>query len=285
MPQQPNMANDSVIDVLQGAVSAANAGQRAALLTVVRASGSTPRRAGAKMLLREDGTCLGTIGGGTLEERAVLDARQALQEGTTLLAHYDISGQDEASLGLCGGVVDVSIEVLLPPPRLVIIGAGHIAQPLASMASMVGMHVIIIDDRPDWASAERFPTAKEIHVIAYDRATEALAPLPVEITSATAVVLATWGWDEPALLLVLPTPAFYIGLVASRRKLNLISKRLAAQGLDSQMMDRVHAPAGLDLGGDTPGDIALTIMAEIQRTRHATSGDSLRSLRKAARPQ
>lgn len=273
------MADHSVLDVLQAAVSALQSGQRAALLTIVRSHGSTPRHSGAKMLLQEDGAQMGTIGGGTLEESALRDAQQALIEGQSRLTTYELSGKTEQSVGLCGGAVEVSIEVLMPAAQLVIIGAGHIAQPLAAMAGMTGMDVIIVDDRPDWATHERFPQAKQIHVVNYDRSSETLAPLPLEITSSTAVVVATWGWDEPALRQILATPAFYIGLIGSKRKLALLADSLQAHGVDLELFKRVHAPIGLDLGGETPGEIALSVMAEIQLVRHGGSGQPLHTLR------
>jgi len=269
------MTDHSALSVLQAAVAALQAGQRAALLTVVRTAGSAPRHSGAKMLVRADGSVVGTIGGGTVEERAVTDALQALENGASALKTYNISGQGVDNLGLCGGACDVSIEVLTPAPRLVIVGAGHIGQALATLAHVTGMAVYVVDDRPQWASAERFPTASSLHVVAYDRQTETLAPLPVEINASTAVVLATWGWDEPALRQVLPSPAFYIGLVGSRRKLKLVAERLAAAGFDRQQIERIHAPAGLDLGGETPGEIALAIMAEIQMIRNHASARPL----------
>ncbi len=275
------MANETILAVLQAAVSALEAGQRAALLTIVHAVGSTPRRAGAKMLVRADGACVGTIGGGAFEERALLDAQQALSGGGPAVKHYDVSGEPDDTLGLCGGVIDVSIEILVPDPRLVIIGAGHIGQALATLAGLTGMDVVIIDDRPQWATPERFPAARQIHVVAYERSSETLAPLPQEITPSTAVVVATWGWDEPALRQILATPAFYIGLVGSRRKRALIAGKLTQHGVDEHAIVRVRAPAGLDLGGDSPGEIALSIMAEIQLARSGRTGQPLSSLRKA----
>lgn len=268
------MANDSVLAVLQAAAASLQAGEAAALLTIVRASGSTPRRAGAKLLLRSDGSIVGTIGGGAMEEAALADARAALASGQPMLGHYD-AGSDAASLGLCGGNIEVSIEVLQPAPRLLIIGAGHIARPLATMATLAGMDVTVVDDRPDWATPARFPSAVALHTIAYDRATETLAPLPVAITPATAVVVATWGWDEPALRQVLPSPAYYVGLVGSRRKRALLSEKLLAHGVTPQQLARLRSPIGLDLGGETPGEIALAILAEIQLARSGHSGRSL----------
>lgn len=274
------MPNETIKEVLAAAVAALDAGQRAAMLTLVHSQGSTPRHSGAKMLLRADGSVVGTIGGGTLEERALLDARQAIGEGRSRLLHYEFSGRAEGSVGLCGGAVEVSIEILEPSLRLLIIGAGHIAQPLAAIAGLCGLAVIVVDDRPEWANRERFPTAKEIHIVAYERETETLAPLPVTITPSTAVLLATWGWDEPALAQVLDTPAFYLGLVASRRKLKLIIEALAGRGIDPALMERVHAPAGLDVGGETPGEIAVSIMAEILMVRHGGTGQAIRDVRR-----
>jgi xanthine dehydrogenase accessory factor len=267
-----------MLDVLSAAVAALERGETAALLTIVQAAGSTPRRAGAKMLVRADGGCVGTIGGGTMEERAIADAHQALRNGASLLAHYDIAGDAPESLGMCGGSAEVAIDILKPSPRLLIIGAGHIAQSLAAMAALVGMDVFVVDDRPEWASAERFPGARCIHVVAYDRPTETLAPLPVPITPATYVVVATWGWDEPALRQVISTPAPYIGLVGSRRKLALIRTHLAESGIPAAEIERICSPVGLDLGGDTPGEIALAILAEIQMTRTGATGHALSAM-------
>lgn len=269
------MANDSVLAVLQAAAASLQAGEAAALLTIIHASGSTPRRAGAKMLLRADGTIAGTIGGGTMEEAALADARAALAGGKPMVGHYDISGGAADSLGLCGGQIEVSIEVLQPAPRLLIIGGGHIAQPLAAMAALVGMDVTVVDDRAEWVTPERFPSAAALHTVAYDRAGEILAPLPVTITPATAVVVATWGWDEPALRQILSSPAFYIGLVGSRRKRALIAAKLLAGGLTPEHISRLRSPVGLDLGGDTPGEIALSILAEIQLARSGHTGRPL----------
>jgi xanthine dehydrogenase accessory factor len=279
------MANETILNVLQAAVSALESGQRAVLLTVVNAAGSTPRRNGAKMLLREDGSVVGTIGGGTMEERAVIDARAALESGVSTTNRYQMGGRLDQSVGLCGGQMDVSIEVLTPAARLLIIGAGHIAHALAALAAIAGMDVIIVDDRPQWATKERFPGARELHVVAYDRVSEALAPIPVTITPSTAVVLATWGWDEPALQQVLATPSFYIGLVGSRRKLKLISAGLAAKGFDPATIARVRAPAGLDLGGETPAEIAVSILAEILMLRYGAGGQPLHDQRHGSTSQ
>jgi xanthine dehydrogenase accessory factor len=276
------MANETILEVLQAAVGALEAGQRAALLTVVRSAGSTPRHSGAKMLLRADGSLVGTIGGGTLEERAIVEAQQALASGRSALASYEFSGTGDDSVGLCGGQVEVAIDVLMPASRLIMIGAGHISQALALMAATAGMSVEVVDDRPEWASADRFPGAR-CHIVAYDRASETLAPLPIEITPSTALVLATWGWDEPALRQILSSSAYYIGLVASRRKLKLISDRLRAAGVAQEQIDLIHAPAGLDLGAEAPGEIAVAILAEIMLVRNQASGQPLTSLRKRAR--
>lgn len=275
------MGNETPLEVLQAATAALATGQRAALLMVVHAAGSTPRHGGAKMLVRADGSLVGTIGGGTLEERAVVDALAAMQTGRFVLKRYEFSGRHEESVGLCGGMVDVAIDVLLPPMQLIVIGAGHIAQPLVAMAGMSGVDVIVVDDRSAWANRERFPAARDIHIVPYDRQTETLGQMPIRVTPETAIVLATWGWDEPALRQVIASPAFYIGLVASRRKLKLIFDILAERGIDAALIERVHAPAGLDLGAETPAEIAVSILAEILQVRAAATGQSLTTLRKA----
>ncbi len=265
------------ITISQAALAALAQGERLALCTVVRARGSVPRHDGARMLVWPDGRILGTIGGATLEQRAIEAAVQALEAGRSQLVNYVFSTHkdDADSVGLCGGAVDVHIEVLAPDPVLLIVGAGHVAQPLARMGAAIGMTVWVIDDRSEFATAERFPDAARLEVVTYDPETEVLAPLPVTPTPQTYVVLATWGWDEPALAQLLTRPAAYIGLVASRTKARVIREMLAARGLDEATIGRLRAPAGLDLGAETPAEIALAILSEILAFRHGATGRAL----------
>jgi len=249
-------------------------GEMVALATVVQARGSAPRHAGARMLIWPDGHIAGTVGGGTLEERVMQHAQEALKARRGRLERYLFStdGNPE-SVGLCGGEVMVHIEVLEPAPTLLVIGAGHVALALAQGASLAGMRLVVVDDRIEFLTPERWPTAAERIHVAYDRETEHLEPMPIRLTPSTYVLAATWGWDVPALAQVLsadPMPA-YVGLVASRTKWRVMREALLAKGIPVERCDQVHAPAGLDLGAETQGEIALSVLAEMMAVRrHAT---------------
>ncbi len=271
------------VRVSQAALEALQRGERVALATVVRVRGSAPRHEGARMLIWPDGRIIGTVGGATLEERLIEDARQSLASGRGRLEKYIFSTEgDPESIGLCGGEVEVQIEVLEPDPEMLIIGAGHVAQPVAAIGHLIGMHVTVVDDRPAFATRERFPQADVVAIVPYDAAAEKLDPLPATIGRATYIVVATWGWDEPALAQVLaadPPPA-YVGLVASPTKARAICEQLAQRGLPKARLDLVRAPVGLDLGAETPEEIALAIVAEILAVRRKTSGRPLVEARK-----
>jgi xanthine dehydrogenase accessory factor len=265
--------------VMRAALSALDRGETVVLATVVQARGSTPRHGGARMLIDAEGGTVGTIGGATLEQRVLADARAVLSGGGARLARYVFSTRpdDPDSVGLCGGAVDVYLERLAPDPVLVIIGAGHIARALAALAAELDARVHVVDDRAEFVTRERFPRAAGLHHVAYEPATERLAPLPLVIPPGASVVVATWGWDLPALEQVLAGPAAYVGLVASQTKWRAIAARLKERGVPEAAIARVHAPIGLDLGAETPAEIALAILAEITAVRGNSPAGTLSS--------
>lgn len=268
------------VDVAGAAARALAQGESICLATVVRVRGSAPRHNGARMLVWPDGRIHGTIGGGTLEWRVVEDAQAALSAGRPALKNYvfDTRGGPD-SVGLCGGSVDVHLDVLRPDPTLLIVGAGHVAQPLAQLAALLDWRVVVVDDREEWANAQRFPNAAEIHLVAYEPQTEHLAPIPVTFTPATYVVITTWGYDLPALEQALAQPGAYIGLVSSPTKARELFRRLLAKGIAADALRRVQTPVGLDLGAESPAEVALSIMAELLATQRGRSGQSLREVR------
>jgi xanthine dehydrogenase accessory factor len=265
---------DEFETVTRSALQALERGERVAMATVVQARGSAPRHAGARILVWPDGHIVGTVGGATLEERVIQHAQEALQSSRSRLEKYIFSTEnDPESVGLCGGEVLVSIEVLQPAPTLMIIGAGHVALALSQMAPVLEMRLVVVDDRAEFLTAERFPQAVQRIHVHYERESEALEPMPVTLTPSTYVLVATWGWDEPALAQILsarPAPA-YVGLISSRTKWRVIRERLQARGIPAESLDQVHAPAGLNLGAETPGEIALSILAEMLAVREKAS--------------
>jgi xanthine dehydrogenase accessory factor len=364
-------------DFLEAVLLALGRGERLALVTTVRAVGSTPRHNAARLAVFATGESLGSIGGGTMELEAIQDARAALAENRPRLVEYNLNGRGRGNVGLCGGAQEVFIDILEPKnqvamqlaairaalvagapavwavivhadgnelivgsrqvvclnqafgtigdtrlehaiteqarqamaehypqrlgfdpatgtirrlastrratveifldlydprPRLLIVGAGHIGAALARQGQLLDWQVEVVDDRPEFLTAEHLSGADATHLVAYAPETEQLEPLPVTITPSTAVVVATWGWDEPALRQLAATPAVYVGLVASLRKAAVIFERLGGEGIDPGWLNRVHVPVGLDVGAESPAEIALAIMAEILAVTRGKSG-------------
>lgn len=243
------------------------AGQSAALATVTGSTGSAPRELGAKMLVFPDGSILGTIGGGRLEAQVIEDSVKTLKDGVARSASYELEPKE---LGMyCGGKVDVFIDVFCDTLKLVILGGGHVGEKTAALAAFLGVPHWVVDDRPEFATAARFPLARQVIV---DQPASALKALPVDKNTAIAIVTRCHGFDLRCLVASLPTPAFYIGMIGSRAKTARLFELCERRGLEPGADARVHAPIGLDLGGKTPETIALAIMAEITRARHGATG-------------
>jgi xanthine dehydrogenase accessory factor len=263
---------------LSAAAEALARGDSVALVTVVRSQGSTPQRAGAKMLVWADGRTVGTIGGGCYENDAFWKAREALSSGRPQLLHYELNDDFAQENGLiCGGRMDVHIDPLTPSPRLFIIGAGHVGFHLAKIAGDVGFRIHIVDDREKFANAERFPGAEVI-----------VEPIPTwlhraEIPSASYVVVVTRGHqhDLDAMRALAARDLKYLGLIGSRAKVARIYDALLEEGMPPECLQRVHAPIGLEIGAVTPAEIAVSILAElIAVTRGVdTSSMSMKSVR------
>ncbi|HET9266330.1 MAG TPA: XdhC/CoxI family protein [Vicinamibacterales bacterium] len=261
--------------MLAAAAEALRRGEAAALVTVVRASGSTPQRAGAKMLVFADGRTIGTIGGGCYENDAFWKAREALESGRTALLHYELNDDFAQENGLiCGGQMDVHIDPLTPTPHLYIIGAGHVGWHLARAATDADFHVHVVDDREKFANAERFPNATEIIVEPVAEWVHG-ADLP---TSAFAVVVTRGHKDDLTALRALAARDLrYLGLIGSRAKVSRINDALLAEGMPTECLRRVHAPIGLNIGAVTPAEIAVSILAQLIAVRRGvdTSGASM----------
>jgi xanthine dehydrogenase accessory factor len=238
----------------------------AALVTIVAAHGSTPQRVGAKMLVYADGRTVGTIGGGCYENDAFWKAREAIGDRRPRLLHYELSDDFAQETGLiCGGQMDVYIEPIEPSPDLYIFGAGHVGFHLGRLAHEVGFAVRVVDDREKFANAERFPTAEEI-VVDDIPAWIARARLPAHAYA----VIVTRGHtnDLEALRALAPHELRYLGLIGSRAKVARIFDALRADQMSPELLQRVHAPIGLDIGAVTPQEIAVAILAELIAVKH-----------------
>ena len=244
-----------------------------ALATIVNSQGSTPSFRAAKLLVREDGTTLGTVGGGNVEAEVLRVAREVIQKEKpqTLTFHLNDKPQDNAGL-TCGGNLQVFIEPLIPAPELYIVGAGHIAMNLCRIAALAGFEVSIIDDRDEFANPERFPQAKHIIAEQFD---SALPKMEVGANSFILIASRGHGLDLAALRWAVETNARYIGMVASRKKSILLLRELEKAGVSAEKLTRVNTPVGLDIGAITPEEIAVAITAEMIAFRRGVDATML----------
>lgn len=235
-------------------------GEAVALCVVVATRGSTPRRVGSKMLVYEDGRLVGTVGGGETEHRVVQEALDALRDGRPRLLVYRLVDPQRGDPGVCGGEMQIYVEPIQPPPTLVVVGAGHVGRALAHLGKWLGFRVVVSDDRAELCTPEAIPEADVCLAVP---ARELPAHLP--LTAQTYVALVTRGSpvDVDALPALLESPVAYIGVIGSRRRWQTTVQALRERGVSDEAIARVHAPIGLDIGAETPQEIAVSIMAEI----------------------
>ena len=253
-------------EVFAAVAEALDKGELAALVTIVAATGSTPQRVVAKMLVFPDGRLICTIGGGCYDNDAFWKAREAITTRKPQLVHYELDDDFAQETGLiCGGQMSVYIEPIEPSPELYVIGAGHVGYHLVTMAQEVGFQVHVVDDREKLASRDRFPNAPEVvteDIPAWLERTK----LPVHAY----VVIVTRGHtnDLDALRALAPRELRYVGLIGSRAKVARISDQLLSEGMAPEVLTQVHAPIGLEIGAVSPQEIAVSILAELIAVKH-----------------
>jgi xanthine dehydrogenase accessory factor len=237
------------------------AGEPFVLATVTENSGSSPRKAGAKMLLRRDGSLLGSVGGGRVESETIMAARAALEEGTPRTLPFELSEENGFA---CGGAMTVYVEPYSSAPRLVMFGAGHVGKAVAALAKVCGFHVTVVDERAELANREEFPCADELVLAKLSEAFEL-----VPITPESFVIVATPGHlsDFEAVRGALASKARFIGLLGSRRKREALLKTLSEEGYSEAQRARVVTPVGVDIGAETPEEIAVSIVGQLVQER------------------
>jgi xanthine dehydrogenase accessory factor len=259
------------VDIYEQIVQLRSEGRRGAVATIINVRGSIPSFRTAKMLVRDDGSIVGTIGGGCVEADVWQAAREVMESEKPRTLTFDLNQDPKYDTGLvCGGTLEVFVEPILPPALLYVFGAGHVAANLCQAAASAGFDPIVTDDRSSYATKERFPAAREIHALDFDEATKKLDP-----SETSYIVIVTRGHRDDMRLLrwAVQTRARYIGMIGSKRKVIGIFKTLREEGLPARLFDRVHAPIGLDIGAVTPEEIAVAITAElIAFRRHASAG-------------
>lgn len=240
-------------------------GRKCALATIVQVRGSIPSYESAKLLVRDDGSMFGTIGGGCVEAEVWNAAREVIETEKPRHLSFNL-GQDAAyDNGLiCGGQLDVFVEPVIAPPRAFIFGAGHISKSLTKLASMTGFHTTVVDDRETFANRERFPEADAIFADEYETVFGKL-----EIHESSYIVIVTRGHrdDMRVLKWAVTTPARYIAMIGSKRKVISVVKELEKEGLPAAAFERIYAPMGLDIGAVSPEEIAVSVTAEMIAVR------------------
>jgi xanthine dehydrogenase accessory factor len=259
------------MDLYEEIVRLRKDGRRGAVATIVNVRGSIPSFKTAKMLVRDDGSIVGTIGGGCVEAEVWQAAREVMESEKPRTMTFDLNRDPKYDTGLvCGGTLEIFVEPILPPADLLIFGAGHVATSLYKIARIAGFDVTMIDDREAYANRERFPDAHEVICEDFEKAAARLSP-----SESSYIVIVTRGHRDDMRILrwAVQTQARYVGMIGSKRKTITIFKELQQEGLPTHLFDRVHAPVGLDIGAITPEEIAVSITAELIAKRRKVERD------------
>jgi xanthine dehydrogenase accessory factor len=257
------------MDIFEEIIRLRREGKRGALATIVHTNGSIPSYESSRMLVREDGSIAGTVGGGCVEADVWAAAKEVLRTEAPRKMVFNLNRDASYDSGLiCGGTLEIFVEPILPQPMLYIFGGGHVSIALAHAAHAAGFAIGIVDDREAFANAQRFPMAAEIYT-SFDDAFEKIRP-----SAATFLVIVTRGHrdDMRVLAWAVNTSARYIGMIGSKRKVLSVYRALENEGYPAHSFERVHAPVGLEIGALTPEEIAVSIAAELIAVRRNAAG-------------
>lgn len=263
-------------DLLEELLEARRTGRACSLATVAATSGSVPRRPGAKMIVYADGTIAGTVGGGKFESLVIEESLDCLARNQTSLKTWPLREDAPDSFGaICGGEVTVLIEPHAAAETILLVGGGHCAQAIAKLAAECGFHVTVVDDR-----AEILARCTAAHCRVDGAAPACIAVQDWARPAAVVIVSRHYDIDREALAAVLKKGgASYVGMIGSRRKVRRVYDQLQQEGVSAEALDAVHAPLGLDIGADSPAEIAVSVLAEILMVLRGASGASLRLVR------
>lgn len=252
-------------EALQEAARRIDRGEAFALITIVKASGSTPRKEGARMLVSADRSISGTIGGAAVERIAIDHALEAIRTRDASRLELNLNDQESTETGMiCGGSVELLIEPFGREARLFLFGAGHVAEPTARLARELGFRVIVLDERPEWATVERFPGC-EVRVDRLEELAESIQPTQDDFI---AIMTHCHADDYRVVTRVIGKPCRYLGLIGSRKKSVEIRQRLAGERFSSEQISRLTCPIGLEIGSHTPMEIAVAIAGQIVKVRN-----------------
>ena len=262
-------AGYSDVQILRALTNEVDAGRAAALITVTATARSVPRHAGAKLLVISDGKStrtLGTVGGGEMEARCIIEATAALADGTSRTLTYELLDAANGDPGVCGGTVELFVEPFLPTPTVYVIGCGHVGAAVVNLAKWMGYRVVATDDRAALATQANLPGADAVFAGPFAAALEAE---PIGAHTSVVVVTRNMAVDLELLPLVLDTSARFVGVMGSARRWATTAAALADRGVSGEALARVHSPIGLNINAETPEEIAVSIMAAVVADRRA----------------
>ena len=251
--------------------------ENCALVTVASIKGSVPREPGSKMIVYSDGRISGTIGGGKFESLVIEKSMNAINaNGEPLLKRYPLRENDPDSFGaICGGEVTVLIEPQKLPSRLILVGAGHCSQAIASLAHDCGFHVTVIDDRGELLSDQYYSHAEKR--ISDESAQVVFEKETWQPSDSVVIVSRNYMIDKEALRALLPQHTIgYIGMIGSNRKVHRVFEELVAEGANPADLERIYAPIGLDICAGSPAEIAVSVIGEVIKVQRKASGEHMR---------
>src|ERR1700747_3682440 len=252
------------MDLFEEIVHMRKAGLRGALATIVHTNGSIPSYESSRMLVREDGSIAGTIGGGCVEPDVWAAAKEVMQTESPRKMVFHLNNEASYDNGLiCGGTLEIFVEPILPQPMVYVFGGGHVSMAMAKAASAAGFAIGVVDDREAFANLPRFPMAQEVFT-SYEQAFQKIQP-----NASTYLVIVTRGHKEDMRVLAwaVRTQARYVGMIGSKRKVLSVYKALQKEGYRMDEFERIYAPMGLDIGALSPEEIAVSTVAELVAVR------------------
>jgi xanthine dehydrogenase accessory factor len=263
------------MDLFEEIVRMRRAGQRGALATIVHTDGSIPSFESSRMLVREDGSTAGTVGGGCVEADVWAAAKEVMQKESPKKMVFHLNNEAGYDSGLiCGGTVEVFVEPILPQPVVYLFGGGHVSTAVAKAAQLAGFGVAVVDDREAYANKQRFPMAQEVFTT-YEEAFEKLQP-----NGSSYLVIVTRGHKEDMRVLAwaVRTNARYVGMIGSKRKVLSVYKALGKEGYRMEEFERIYAPMGLEIGALSPEEIAISVVSELVAVRRNAGAASHKKL-------
>jgi xanthine dehydrogenase accessory factor len=269
------------VDLFEEIVKMRRAGQRGALATIVHTNGSIPSYESSRMLVRDDGSIAGTIGGGCVEAEVWAAAKEVMHKEAPRKMVFNLNNEASYDNGLiCGGTLEVFVEPILPQPILYLFGGGHVSMAVAKAAGAAGFGVVVVDDREAFANTDRFPMAQDIYT-SYEDAFAKIHP-----NASSYLIIVTRGHKEDMRVLgwAVRTPARYVGMIGSKRKVLSVYRALESDGYRPEEFQHVYAPMGLEIGALSPEEIAISIVAELIAIRRNAESAAHKKLKYEPRP-